>query len=52
MHAYLPAIDVLMCHCGISFEEACEQLGVSMVYPLQWCVNRLQECSRCLVGYQ
>ncbi|MCE0556522.1 MULTISPECIES: hypothetical protein [Motilimonas] len=30
MHAYLPAIDVLMCHCGISFEEACEQLGVNM----------------------
>ncbi len=28
MHAYLPAIDVLMCHCGVSFEEACEQLGV------------------------
>ena len=29
MKNYLPAIDIMMCHLGISFEQACEQLGLS-----------------------
>ena len=29
MTNYLPAIDIMMCHLGISFEQACEQLGLS-----------------------
>ena len=29
MTNYLPAIDIKMCHLGISFEQACEQLGLS-----------------------
>ncbi|MGN5039335.1 hypothetical protein ACTG2V_15635 [Aeromonas sp. 74A] len=24
MKNYLPAIDIMMCHLGISFEQACE----------------------------
>ena len=31
MKNYLPAIDIMMCHLGISFEQACEQLGLSQV---------------------
>ena len=31
MKNYLPAIDIMMCHLGISFEQACEQLGLSPV---------------------
>ncbi|MFG0834008.1 hypothetical protein ACEUC3_16400 [Aeromonas bivalvium] len=30
MKNYLPAIDIMMCHLGISFEQACEQLGLSL----------------------
>ncbi|MNH61658.1 hypothetical protein D3C73_135780 [compost metagenome] len=29
MTNYLPAIDIMMCHLGISFEQACEQPGLS-----------------------
>ena len=29
MTNYLPAIDIMMCLLGISFEQACEQLGLS-----------------------
>ena len=29
MTNYLPAIDIMMCHLGINFEQACEQLGLS-----------------------
>ncbi len=29
MKNYLPAIDIMMCHLGISFEQACEELGLS-----------------------
>ena len=29
MTNYLPAIDIMMCHLGISFEQTCEQLGLS-----------------------
>ena len=29
MTNYLPAIDIMMCHLGISFEQACEQLGLT-----------------------
>ena len=29
MTNYLPAIDIMMCHLEISFEQACEQLGLS-----------------------
>jgi hypothetical protein len=31
MTNYLPAIDIMMCHLGISFEQACEQLGLSQL---------------------
>ncbi|WP_158587058.1 hypothetical protein [Motilimonas pumila] len=30
MQAYLAAIDVLMCHCGVTFEQACDQLGINL----------------------
>ncbi|MCQ4055588.1 MULTISPECIES: hypothetical protein [Aeromonas] len=41
MKNYLPAIDIMMCHLGISFEQACEQLGLS---PLeQQTLSQLQE---------
>ena len=26
---YKVAIDILRCHLGLSFEEACEQLGIN-----------------------
>ncbi|MGL4250013.1 MAG: hypothetical protein ACRCR1_05055 [Aeromonas sp.] len=29
MKNYLPAIDIMMCHLGISFEQACEELELS-----------------------
>ena len=29
MTNYLPAIDIMMCHQGVSVEQACEQLGLS-----------------------
>ncbi len=41
MKNYLPAIDIMMCHLGISFEQACEQLGLN---PLeQQTLSQLQE---------
>jgi hypothetical protein len=30
MKNYMPAIDIMMCHLGISFEQACEQLGLTL----------------------
>lgn len=41
MKNYLPAIDIMMCHLGISFEQACEQLGLSQVE--QQTLSLLQE---------
>ncbi|ATL97630.1 hypothetical protein C2855_10605 [Aeromonas bestiarum] len=41
MKNYLPAIDIMMCHLGISFEQACEQLGLSPVE--QQTLSLLQE---------
>lgn len=41
MKNYLPAIDIMMCHLGISFEQACEQLGLSPVE--QQALSLLQE---------
>lgn len=29
MKNYLPAIDIMMCHLGISFDQACDELGLS-----------------------
>jgi len=29
MSNYLAAIDILMCHLGKSFEEACEEVGIN-----------------------
>lgn len=29
MQNYLPALDLMMCHLGISFEQACEMLGLN-----------------------
>ncbi|WP_421238314.1 hypothetical protein, partial [Aeromonas jandaei] len=37
----LPLLDITMCHLGISFEQTCEQLGLS---PLeQQTLSQLQE---------
>lgn len=41
MTNYLPAIDIMMCHLGISFEQACEQLGLNQ--QEQQHLNLLQE---------
>ncbi len=41
MKNYLPAIDIMMCHLGISFEQACEQLGLSQLE--QQTLSALQE---------
>ncbi|XEI33263.1 hypothetical protein NMD14_02000 [Aeromonas veronii] len=41
MKNYLPAIDIMMCHLGISFEQACEQLGLSLLE--QQTLSLLQE---------
>ncbi|WP_169720128.1 MULTISPECIES: hypothetical protein [Aliagarivorans] len=27
-HSLLPAIEILMCHTGASFIDACEELGI------------------------
>ncbi|WP_167386693.1 hypothetical protein [Aeromonas cavernicola] len=44
MKNYLPAIDIMMCHLGINFEQACEQLGLN---PLeQETLSKLQEQER------
>ncbi|ENY71134.1 hypothetical protein [Aeromonas diversa] len=29
MKNYLPAIDIMMCHLGFSFEQACDELGLT-----------------------
>lgn len=29
LHNFLPAIELLMCHLGKSFDEACDELGLS-----------------------
>jgi len=41
MKNYLPAIDIMMCHLGISFEQACEQLGLSQ--QEQQALDQLQQ---------
>lgn len=38
---YLPAIEILMCHLGKSFSEACNELGLSQAQ--QHSLARLQE---------
>jgi len=29
IYSYLPAIEIMMCHLGMSFDEACEEMGLS-----------------------
>ena len=29
LSSYLPAIELIMCHLGKSFDEACDELGLS-----------------------
>ncbi|ALP41299.1 hypothetical protein [Aeromonas schubertii] len=31
MKNYLPAIDIMMCHLGLSFEQACDELGLTLL---------------------
>ncbi len=38
---YLPAIEILMCHLGNSFTEACDELGLTQ--EQQRSLARLQE---------
>lgn len=29
IYSYLPAIEIMMCHLGMSFDEACEEMGLT-----------------------
>ncbi len=29
IYNYLPAIEIMMCHLGMSFDEACEEMGLT-----------------------
>lgn len=41
---YLPAIEILMCHLGKSFAEACDELGLTQ--EQQRSLARLQEMAQ------
>ena len=43
MKNYLPAIDIMMCHLGISFEQACEELGLSVTEQRELAALQQQE---------
>jgi len=42
LHNYLPAIELLMCHLGKSFDEACDEVGLTaeekkqLMQELEW----------------
>ena len=44
MQLALPVLDIMMCHLGISFEQACEQLGLSQ--QEQQALDQLQQQSQ------